>query len=287
MLRIGDFSKLARVTIKTLHHYADWGLLPPAHIDPQSGYRYYRAAQLETLERILALKDLGFSLGEIRELLGGAARGDELRQKLEERREHIAAEIAADRARLRRLDALRDALEDVATAEPPHVTVRAVPSIVAHSVRARVPRLGTSVEAMFEQAEAVVARASARADASPFLLFHDVDHRDEQIDVEACIPVEPCAGANIETRVVEGCRAMGCATYRGPYERTAEIYATMLRWLERSGADVAGPLREVYHRFGAAEIGYRLPRHRLASTSADFVTELQVPTSPAAGEARP
>jgi hypothetical protein len=46
-------------------------------------------------------------------------------------------------------------------------------------------------------------------------------------------------------------------------------------------------MREVYHRFGAAEVGYRLPRHRLAATSADFVTELQVPTSPSAAEARP
>jgi DNA-binding transcriptional MerR regulator/effector-binding domain-containing protein len=284
MLRIGDFSKLARVTIKTLHHYADGGLLPPAYIDPQSGYRYYRAAQLETLERILALKDLGFSLGEIRGLLNDATHGDELRRKLEERRLELAAEIAADRARLQRLDALRDSLEGVAAPDRPHVTVRAVPSIVVYSVRARVPRLGTSVEAMFEQAETVVARARARADASPFLLFHDIDHRDEQIDVEACIPVESRAEPRIETRVVDGCGAMGCATYRGPYARTAEIYATMLRWLERSGAEVAGPLREVYHRFGADEIGYRLPQYRLAATSADFVTELQVPTSPNAAE---
>jgi effector-binding domain-containing protein len=244
------------------------------------------AVWLETLERILALKDLGFSLGEIRELLCDT-HGHGLRRKLEERRAQLTAEIAEDRARLQRLDALRDALEGVAAPDLPHVTVRAAPPIVVHSVRARVPRLGTSVEALFEHAEAAVGRAGARADSSPFLLFHDIDHRDEQIDVEACIPVEPRTEPRIETRVVDGCRAMGCATYRGPYERTAEIYAPMLRWLERSGAEVAGPLREVYHRFGAAEIGYRLPRHRLAATSADFVTELQVPTSPTAAEARP
>ena len=49
MFRIGDFSRLARVTIKTLHHYDDAGLLQPSHVDRQSGYRYYDASQLQTL----------------------------------------------------------------------------------------------------------------------------------------------------------------------------------------------------------------------------------------------
>lgn len=59
MYRIGDFSRLARVTIKTLHHYDEAGWLTPAHVDHASGYRYHAATQLETLQRILLLKDLG------------------------------------------------------------------------------------------------------------------------------------------------------------------------------------------------------------------------------------
>jgi DNA-binding transcriptional MerR regulator len=73
MFRIGDFSRLARFTIKTLHHYDEAGLLQPLHVDRQSGYRYYDATQLQTLHRILLLKDLGFALEQIRELLDADA----------------------------------------------------------------------------------------------------------------------------------------------------------------------------------------------------------------------
>ncbi|NMC53344.1 MAG: MerR family transcriptional regulator, partial [Chloroflexi bacterium] len=70
MIKIGDFSNLAHVTVKTLHHYDQIGLLRPAHIDRFTGYRYYTLEQLARLNRILALKDLGFSLDEVRQMLG-------------------------------------------------------------------------------------------------------------------------------------------------------------------------------------------------------------------------
>jgi DNA-binding transcriptional MerR regulator len=94
MFRIGDFSRLARVTIKTLHHYDEAGLLQPSHVDPQSGYRYYTAAQLETLQRILLLKDLGFALEQIRELLNADA--DTWARTLDRRQAELTASIAAD-----------------------------------------------------------------------------------------------------------------------------------------------------------------------------------------------
>jgi DNA-binding transcriptional MerR regulator len=65
MLKIGDFSSLARVSIKTLRYYDERELLSPTHVDPETGYRYYSASQLPRLHRILALRDLGFSLEQI------------------------------------------------------------------------------------------------------------------------------------------------------------------------------------------------------------------------------
>ena len=69
MIKIGDFSKLAHISIKTLHHYGDLGLLKPAHIDRYTGYRYYNLEQLGQLNRILALKELGFSLEQVAQLM--------------------------------------------------------------------------------------------------------------------------------------------------------------------------------------------------------------------------
>src|SRR5258708_3344144 len=69
MLKIGEFSRLSQVTIKTLHHYDEIGLLKPAQVDPFTDYRYYTVDQLPRLHSIMALKELGLSLEEIARLL--------------------------------------------------------------------------------------------------------------------------------------------------------------------------------------------------------------------------
>ena len=64
MFRIGEFSRIGCVTIDTLRHYDALDLLKPAKVDPLTGYRYYSAKQLQSLNRIIALKEVGFSLEE-------------------------------------------------------------------------------------------------------------------------------------------------------------------------------------------------------------------------------
>ena len=275
MFRIGDFSRLARVTIRTLHHYDEAGLLAPAHVDQQTGYRYYSAAQLETLQRILLLKDLGFALDEIRDLIVRNHEPAALAQRLEARRAELIGAIEEDQGRLRRLDALRTAL---ASGDARAVTLRETPAIEVHARRERVAELA-DVQQLFESAEAAVAKARARADVSPFLIFHDPDYRERDVDVEVCIPVKPGAGGRLDVRTAPAITA-ACVTYRGPYVQTPLLYASLLQWIEQSGSSLAGPLREVYHRFGADQAGYRLPEYMLAANSADYVTELQAPVAP-------
>jgi DNA-binding transcriptional MerR regulator/effector-binding domain-containing protein len=273
MFRIGDFSRLARVTIKTLHHYDEAGLLQPSHVDPQSGYRYYTASQLETLQRILLLKDLGFALEQIRELLNADA--DTWAKTLDQRQAELSAIIAADQSRLLRLTALRQTLEHSGT-EPPPVVVREVSAVEIYSVRKRVPQLGPPMQDLFEKAEAVVAAVQGRSPTSPFTIFHDPDYREIDVDVEVCIPVKEGV-AQLATRIVPASAATACITYRGPYEQTPILYSQLLQWLGRSGMRMNGPLREVYHRYGADQIGYRLPASVLTNDSAEYVTELQAP----------
>ena len=277
MFRIGDFSRLARVTIKTLHHYDDAGLLQPLHVDRQSGYRYYDASQLQTLHRILLLKDLGFSLEQIRELLHADAKT--LAATLEWRQRELAASIAADQSRLRRLEALRITLDQAGRADRPPVLLRDSPAIEVYSVRERVPHLGAPMQALFEAAESKVAAASARSSASPFTIFHDPDYREQDVDVEICIPVKHAVPA-LHTHMLPRCEASASVTYRGTYEQTPLAYSQLLEWMSRSGMRLAGPLREVYHRYGADQLGYSLPAAVLADSSADFVTELQAPVTP-------
>ena len=275
MFRIGDFSRLARVTIKTLHHYDEAGLLQPSHVDRQSGYRYYAASQSQTLQRILLLKDLGFALEQIRELLHADA---ETWASVGPASGGVAESIAADQSRLLRLTALRQTLDRSGT-EPPPVVLREVPAIEVYAVRQRVPQLGAPMQALFEEAEALVAAAHA---TQPRQSFHDLPRprvsRDE-VDVEVCIPVKQGV-TDLTTRIVPASASMGCITYHGPYEQTpiALLAITAMVGSQRHAHD--GPLREVYHRYGADQIGYRLPASVLANDSAEYVTELQAPVAP-------
>src|SRR6476660_642379 len=102
MLRIGKFSSLSGVSIKALRYYDEIGLLRPAGLDEETGYRRYNGEQLLTARRIAALKELGFSLGEIAEI----ARGGDLPAVLDAKRREIVRGIGESRERLRRIDAL-------------------------------------------------------------------------------------------------------------------------------------------------------------------------------------
>ena len=105
MYRIGDFAKLGQVSVKTLRFYDEIGLLRPAWTDPQSGYRYYLAAQAADLHRILALKDLGLSLAEVVAISRGEVAADRLRELLDARRREAERAVDDARSRLDRIDA--------------------------------------------------------------------------------------------------------------------------------------------------------------------------------------
>src|SRR5690242_15945927 len=100
MFTIGDFARHGRVSVRMLHHYDAIGLLRPARVDPASGYRFYEAGQLARLNRITALKDLGFTLRQVREILDEQVSAAELRGMLRLRQAELEAAMAAAADRL-------------------------------------------------------------------------------------------------------------------------------------------------------------------------------------------
>ena len=100
MLTIGDLARLGRVSVRMLRHYDAIGLLPPTAVDDATGYRYYEAAQLARLNRIVALKDLGFTLDQVAAVLDDKIDAAELRGMLRLRRAELQSRIAADTGRL-------------------------------------------------------------------------------------------------------------------------------------------------------------------------------------------
>lgn len=104
MLKIGEFAELAQISVRMLRHYDEIGLLKPAHVDRDSGYRYYALEQLPRLNRVLALKDLGLTLNEIRLLLDEALTAEEIRGILKLKQVRLNQHIIDEQARLRRVE---------------------------------------------------------------------------------------------------------------------------------------------------------------------------------------
>ena len=111
MFKIGDFSRIAHVSIKTLRHYAHEELLEPVWIDRFTGYRYYSLEQLPRLNRILALKDLGFSLEQIRQMMNNQLTSDQLRGMLDQKRHDLMQHLQEEQQRLSRVEKRLEQIE--------------------------------------------------------------------------------------------------------------------------------------------------------------------------------
>src|SRR5262245_51954140 len=138
MLNIGEFARLGQVSPRMLRHYDETGLLKPSRVDPHTGYRFYAAGQLGRLHRLLALRDLGFSLEQTRPMLDDDLSLEQLRGMLMLRRAQIEQDVADEQGRLRRVEAHLRALEgsiamsslDVAikTTEPTRIAESSAPA---------------------------------------------------------------------------------------------------------------------------------------------------------------
>lgn len=283
MFKIGDFSKLTRISAKMLRHYDDIGLLKPNHIDPQNGYRYYSAAQLPRLNRIIALKDLGFSLEQIAGLLDDDLPPEELHGMLKLRQAEIEERLRAEQRRLEQVAARLQHIDQEKAQPHYEVVLREIPPQRMACIRQVVPNTGDPVTEIFDELEDYAAQHKARLFHSPLMIVHDPDYRETNVDVEVAVPLafDIPATERIQVRLVPGSpKMMACVVYTGDYARTAEALNTLTMWIENNGYRIDGPFREVYLRFGAdhaAEQG--LPEAFLTDEPKSFVTELQIPIS--------
>src|SRR3954467_5987419 len=129
MFSIGDFAGLGRVSVRMLRHYDASGLLRPAHVDPHSGYRFYTAAQLRTLNRVVALKDLGFTLNQVQAILDDKVDVGELRGMLRLRRAELTAQVERDNVRLAQVDARLRMIESEGHMDTGDVVLKHIPAI--------------------------------------------------------------------------------------------------------------------------------------------------------------
>lgn len=271
MFAVGGFARISGVSARTLRAYDAARLFAPAWVDPSSGYRYYSAAQLPDIRRIIGLRQVGMSLAEISALTVGGA---DLRGALAARRLALQAEQREVERRLAALD-IRVALGADGSPEP-DVVVREVPAErVATFDLAQQP--DGDIGAAFYELEGHVRNAGARASRPPgAIVGPDPGRLDGDlifVPIRRAIPPTPRIGIQ---RLPAG--RMAAVLHRGPYASLDAAQRGLEAWVAAAGFTVAGPLRILYLQFGA-ESALRLPRGWVVDRAADFITELQVPVT--------
>ena len=188
MYRIGEFSKVTQLPVSALRYYSDCGLLPPATTDPDTGYRYYSAAQLPRLNRILALKDLGLSLEEIGTLLDSELPAAELRGMLRLKSAEISQEVADQQQRLRRVEARLRMIESEEIMPEQEVVLKTLDPVHVLSLR-EVVDAPPVVGEMIGDGFAALMPAGLMPTGPCFSVYHDPEFKPTEIDVEIAYPV--------------------------------------------------------------------------------------------------
>ena len=281
MFKIGEFSRLSRVSVRMLRHYDQLGLLTPSQTDPFTGYRYYSAEQLPRLSRIIALRDLGFSLEQIAGMLDEDLSTEQLLGMLKLKRAEVEEQMQSEQQKLRRLEVRIRQMSESTVHGAYDVIVRDIEQELAATYR-EVAADDDRIQHMFDMLETYVARfEGARADKPPFSIYYDDDYREKEIDAEVAVPLKYAIPENelIRVRLLPRLSNVACVVHVGEYADIYQAYNSLLAWIEANGYRMIGPIREVYLRYGADGLDFELPATHLANDEHGYVTELQVSVS--------
>jgi DNA-binding transcriptional MerR regulator len=271
MLNIGEFARLGQVSPRMLRHYDETGLLKPSEVDPQTGYRLYDVAALGRLHRLLALRDLGLTLEQIRPLLDEDLPVEQLRGMLLLGRAQIEQNVAEEQARLRRVEAHLRALERSTTMPLHDVVIKQADPIRLAEATGTAPGYGSdNLGPLFTRLIPQVLDHLTRAGARPGVTVghYEWPQDDGSVVLHAGFDIGDQDVASTEVVRVVDLPAVQVASviHRGTMEGIEPAFEALIRWIEDGGYRLAGPSRELYHEFHHEDP----TRH---------VTELQVPVT--------
>ena len=277
MLRIGDFSRLAQVSIVTLRHYDDVGLMKPAHIDRFTDYRYYTLDQLPRLNRILALKDLGFSLEQIVRLLNDNIPVEQMKGMLRLRQGDIERQIAEEQIKLVRIATRLRQIENENNPVRYDVAVKSLDALTIASTRQMIPNLfemGRYRCAAYDRIYNTLANYKIKSNGTELALYHNHEYTETNIDTEMAVvipvrEISKLALAPIGTRQLPASPETACVVHQGATLDVTQAIIAVFEWIEANGYRCRQSETRELHHYGK--------ENELQDFNAPVVLEIQVP----------
>jgi DNA-binding transcriptional MerR regulator len=253
MFRIGEFAQIAQVSGRQLRFYDQLGLLQPAHVDAQTGYRYYSIRQLPRLNSILALKDLGLSLEQIGPLLDREMSPAELRSMLTLKRAQLERSLQEEEARLRHIESRIAQIDRDGKADGFDVIVKSVPPTPFLAVNCMCDSMDEVVRMVRTVAEEGMRQIKpALRDKLVVIARNDLDSEQLDLDIGFSLTRPSNASVRIAGDLVlragelPAVETMATVVRPGTNAESHTSFGTVGRWIEANNYEVAGPCREVF-----------------------------------------
>lgn len=277
MYRIGELSKLCNLSVKTLRFYDSEGLLVPDEIDKFTGYRYYSASKLNDCYRIIALKELGFNLSQIKAQL---ATDDHIRTDdiLDAKLAELNALIEKAQGQAEKIERLKNELAK-GESKMYHVIIRATDEIRVAFVR---KIFCSKADALNEMAEMANRISKAIVGKRKVLINYESEYKESEFDLAVCVEI---AGAlpsrhtyDIKTISFRNEVASLCCQE----DEMNDAYKAIIQYLDGSDYKVCGAYYEIYHSDGTAELKVPVckqaeePFYNISDSNEPFVDDPEV-----------
>ena len=245
--KIGEFSRMMQVTVKTLRHYEKKGLLLPYEVDEWTGYRYYTICQMQKLNAIRQLQRLGFTLEEIKELYEDDSHVPSVEQ--------LTEKISKTEELLKQLMERREQLKEWLESSKKHndmekYSIELLPEVIVASHREVISDYGALGMLCYEKIGPEMQRLGCQCPMPGycFTIEHSEEYSPDSIDIEYCEQVVEM-GQNshiIQFKCLPAVEKALCVKHMGPYERFYETFAEVFQYIEENGYRIIDHPRTCY-----------------------------------------
>lgn len=266
MFKIGDFSKLTKVSVRMLRYYDEAGLFKPAKIDDFTGYRYYSAKQIPQINLIVSLRDMGFNIADIAVIIKENS-NEKLEEILKAKSEEIKNNIRAEEIRLKKINSAIKDMKKERINMSYNVTLKSLPSYKVISLRDVIPAYEAEIM-LWGRLREYVTKNNIPCNNVAYTTHHDEGYKEGEVDVEIVMGVDELMkdGDGFIFKETEAVEEAVSILVPGDYSNLATAYNFLANWIEENGYSMSGIPRQVAMKGPWNE-----------KNTEDYLTEIQIP----------
>ena len=270
MFKIGEFSKLVHVSARMLRYYEKCGILEPAETDCFTGYRMYSATQIPLIMRIIALRDMGFGVDEIAEILPHYHNPKKMKEALNRKQDEIRAAVTVEQSKLEKIAVMSGKLEKEDFNMIYDVELKSLQAEKVLSLRETIP--AEKEEELWGKLWEFVTQNNVKHLSGGYSIYYGDEYEENDVDTEIAVPVPELGESKngFEYKELTGISSAATIRFSGSYENYGAAMEKLALWIEQNGYEISGAVR-----------GFAIVSPTDAASPDEYMTELQVPVQKA------